>query len=74
VIQVRIRDAAYTKLEIAKAGYTLRGYSRVIGISHSYLSQILNQKRNPSPAIASKISAGLHEEVDAFFLIDLVDE
>lgn len=73
MISVRIKDADFTKMKIAEYGYTLRGYSREIGISHSHLSQILNLKSNPSPAVALKISLGMQKEISDFFLIHLVD-
>lgn len=73
MIQVSVKDAVSIKMKIAQSGYTLRGFSREVGVSHSYLSQILNGRGNPSPAVAKKISKGLGKEINEFFLISLVD-
>ena len=43
---------------IAKRGHSLRSFSKISGISLSYLSLIVNNKATPSPKMAKKISAG----------------
>lgn len=74
MVNVKLKDAEFIKVKIAEAGYSLRGYSKKIGISHSYLSQLLNMKSNPSPTIALKISDGLQKKMSDFFLVSLVAE
>jgi len=64
-----LKDKKVTKVLIAEKGYTLRTYSKVIGISHPYLSQVLNGKRNPSATTAHKIASGLGLKVDDLFNI-----
>ncbi|MRB12218.1 helix-turn-helix transcriptional regulator [Bacillus thuringiensis serovar fukuokaensis] len=73
MVIVKIKDHIKIRLAIAKTGRSLRGFSETIGISHSYLSQILNGKHNPSPTIANKIASGLQAEIEEFFLIKVVD-
>jgi len=74
MIVMMLKDNTSTRLSIAKKGESLRGFSKNIGISHAYLSQILNEKRNPSPIIAHKIAKGLDKEIEEIFLIKTVDE
>lgn len=59
---------------IALEGKSVRSFSKEIAISHSYLTQILNGKKNPSPTVASKISEGLNKKIDDVFTICLVDD
>lgn len=74
MVKFELLDRNETKLLIAKKGFTIRGFSRFIGISHSYLSQILNTEQQPSAATAIKISKGLEKRIEDIFLIKMVDE
>lgn len=58
------------RLLIAKKGISQKEFARSIGISNSYLSQIINKKRNPSPWMAGKIARGLKVEVEDIFFIE----
>lgn len=71
---IELRDSASTRIKIAETGNSLRGYSESIGISHAYLSQILNNKRNPSATVGHKIAKGLNLDIEDIFLIKTVDE
>ncbi|RSK30982.1 helix-turn-helix domain-containing protein [Bhargavaea beijingensis] len=68
-----LADPVKTRMDIAVKGYTLRGFASEIGISHSYLSQILNGQKNPAAPVATKISKGLQQPVDEIFLLKVVD-
>ncbi|MEQ6050176.1 helix-turn-helix transcriptional regulator [Lysinibacillus capsici] len=70
----KLKSYQSTKLAIALRGLTLRGFASEIGISHSFLSQILNGKRSPSAVVAKKIANGLKVEIEDIFLIKVVDE
>ncbi|PIC71148.1 transcriptional regulator [Sporosarcina sp. P16b] len=74
MVEVTIRKSDIVKLKIATKGYGIRSFSGKIGISHSYLSQILNEHKKPSATVASKIAKGLDEEVLDLFLIKVVDD
>lgn len=74
MIIVDFRDIKYVRLKIAKEGKSLRDFARKIGISQSYLSQLLNKKHPPSAQVAYKIANGLGEEVDKIFLIKVIDK
>lgn len=62
------------KLLVAKKGLTLRGLSKEIGVSHSYLSQVIKGTKYPSATIAKKISDGLSIGIEDIFFIRSVDE
>lgn len=62
------------KMTMALNGLSIRGFSKEIGLSHSFLSQVINGKRNPSAATAKRISTGLQKDIDDFFLVLVVDE
>ncbi len=73
MFEVTLKDSLKTRLSIAESGRSLRGFAKTIGMSHAYLSQILNEKRTPSPTIAYKIANGLGKEIGDIFLIKSFD-
>lgn len=74
MIKFELIDSDKIKREIAMKGYSYRSFSKEIGISHSYLSQIINKKKLPSAPVAKKISEGLDFNIQDFFSLFLVDE
>lgn len=72
-MNIQLKNSAETKIMMAKKGKTIRSFSKLIGVSHPYLSQILNKKRNPSATVAHKIAEGLGVKVEDIFLIKVVD-
>ena len=58
------------KLLIAKQGESVKTFSKKIGVSDSYLSQIINKKRKPSAPLAKKISDNLEKDIKEIFFID----
>lgn len=74
MITFELKNLNDTKLLIALQGFTIRGFSKEIGVSHSFLSHILNGKRKPSPVVAKKIADGLNKKVEDIFLVRVVDE
>lgn len=73
MFKFELKDNVETKLQIALKGETIRSFSSSIGISHAFLSQILNKRRKPSAIVANKIAKGLGKEMEEIFLITLVD-
>lgn len=73
MINITLKNRVRTRIMIAETGKGLRDFSKMIGISHAYLSQILNGKKNPSPTVAHKIATGLSLEIKDIFLIETVD-
>lgn len=69
-----LKNPKELKMAMALNGHSIRGFSREIGLSHSFLSQVINGKRNPSAATAKRISKGLKKDIDDFFLVLVVDE
>lgn len=69
---ISLVDGVKVRILIAESGNTLRSFAHQIGVSHAYLSQVLNGRRNPSPVFAHKIAKGLGVEIDNIFLIKVV--
>ena len=69
-----LKNPTELKMTLALSGLSVRGFSKEIGISHSFLSQVMNGKRNPSAATAKRIATGLQKDIDDFFLVSVVDE
>lgn len=74
MIGLTLKDELKTKVMIAKTGNSLRSFSKNIGVSHCYLSQIISKKRMPSPKIAYKLASGLGVKIEDIFLVETVDD
>ncbi|WP_150285057.1 helix-turn-helix domain-containing protein [Rummeliibacillus sp. TYF-LIM-RU47] len=46
-------------ITLIENGYSQRAFSNMLGMSENYLNQIMNEKKNPSPAVAKKILSAL---------------
>ena len=68
------KSTSSIRLLVAKKGFTLRGFSKEIGVSHSYLSQVIKGTKYPSATIAKKLSDGLSTGIEDVFIIRVVDE
>ena len=73
MIVFKPKNTSSIKLLVAKKGLTLRGLSKEIGVSHSYLSQVINGTKYPSATIAKKISDGLSIGIEDIFYMQMVD-
>lgn len=73
MFDIQLKNPNELRFQIALNGFSLRSFSKEIGISHSFLSQIINQKKKPSATTAKKISNGLEKNIEYFFLIHMVD-
>jgi transcriptional regulator with XRE-family HTH domain len=73
MITFTLRDGLTTRIMIAETGNSLREFAKNACISHSYLSQILSGKRNPSPTIAHRIANNLNLKIEDIFLAESVD-
>lgn len=70
----RSNENKYLKQEklqsaLIEKGYTQRAFSRKIDLSESYLNQIINSKKRPSPAVANKIISELGIQFNEVFKI-----
>lgn len=74
MLKFELKKPNELQILIALKGKSVRGFSKEIGISHSFLSQVISGKRNPSATTAGKISKGLNKEIDDFFLVEVVGE
>lgn len=69
-MKMKLKSPDFVRDQIALRGYSQNQFSHHIGITSGYLSLILNQEVNPSPAIAKKISDGVGKNIqDIFFAL-----
>lgn len=68
--QLKLKDPVVVKIMIGELGKTIHEFSKEIGVSQPYLSQVLNGKRNPSPTIGYKIAIGLSLKMEDVFFIN----
>lgn len=73
MLSITLKDSVETRLEIAKKGFTIRGFSRHINVSPGYLSEVLSGKKEPSASFAHKVAYGLNEDMENIFLIKVSD-
>lgn len=67
--KLKIKNSRKTKEDIITLGFSVKDLSKKLGVTDSYLSTVLNGKRNPSPSLAKKISLILDKELlEVFFL------
>ena len=69
--KLKLKDSTVTRIMIAEKGKSLRCFAQMIRISHPYLSQVLNGKRNPSPTVAYKIASGVGLNIEDVFEIKI---
>jgi len=70
LIKLELINKEMTRVLIAEQGRNLRGFANHIDISQTYLTQILNGYRNPSPTVAYKIAKGLNQDIKDIFSIN----
>jgi len=73
LVVMELRDRREIRILIAKTGQSLRGFSKMIGVSQPYLSQILSGKQKPSATVAYKIAKGLNLDIEDIFLTKMID-
>jgi transcriptional regulator with XRE-family HTH domain len=73
MVKLQLKNVGEVRLMIAKTGKNLSTFSKHIGISQPYLSQVLNGEKFPSPITAGKISKGLGVNIEDIFLIETID-
>ncbi|MEW9051893.1 MAG: helix-turn-helix transcriptional regulator [Neobacillus sp.] len=72
MINITLKSESNLRLLIGQSGHNISGFAKEVGISHSYLSQILNGKRNPSPKVAANIAKNLSSNLEDIFLLSVV--
>lgn len=53
-----------------REGYNISALAEQVKVGVSYMSQILNGKRNPSPKLAKRIADTLGVEIEEIFTIE----
>lgn len=67
ILKCKIKNSELAKENIALQGLTQVEVSVIIGISNSYLSQVLNGKRTCKSSTAKKIANALHSDIKTQF-------
>ncbi|WP_077701941.1 helix-turn-helix domain-containing protein [Virgibacillus dokdonensis] len=68
-MKIIVKDSEELRAILIEEGYSQREFSRLTGLSENYFNQIINHKKNPSPAVAKKISQQLGLEFNDVFQI-----
>lgn len=66
-VKVVIKDLEEFQRLVVIKGWSKSGFSKEVGISPPYGSQIINGARNPSPKIANKIAEVLEKDFNDIF-------
>ena len=66
-MKIVIKDTYATKLDIIKLGVNMRQFANRLDIGKSYLSNILQGKKNPSPALAKRIADEIGKPIQEVF-------
>lgn len=66
IMSVYLDNQKAKKLMFVK-GFNVSSFASEVGIGVSYLSQILNSKKSPSPKLAKKIAETLEVEIEDLF-------
>lgn len=69
MMKINVKDSDKLRAMLIEKGYSQRKFSRLIGMSENYFNQIINHKKNPSPAVAKKITNQLGVEFYEVFFI-----
>jgi transcriptional regulator with XRE-family HTH domain len=68
-MKIFLKDSRQFQIMLIERGFSQRQFSKNIGTSETYLSQIINNKKSPSPTIAKKIVDQLGVEFQDIFTI-----
>lgn len=72
MLKMQLKDEKETRISIAQTGKSLRQFSKEIGISQAYLSQVLSGQKYPPPTVAYKIASGLEADLKDIFLTKVI--
>lgn len=64
-------NSNYLKKAMFLKGYNLSDLSNKTGVGISYLSQIINHKKTPSPKLAKKIADVLDVDIEDIFEFEM---
>ncbi|MEK4951669.1 helix-turn-helix transcriptional regulator [Bacillus sp. FSL W8-1127] len=68
-MKIVFKDVEQFRITLIQNGYSQRQFSKKIGVSEAYLHQIIHQKKNPSPAIAKRITGQLGLDFQDIFIV-----
>lgn len=73
LLRIIIQDKKVRKLMLHD-GLNISALAELVGVGVSYMSQVLNGKRNPSPKLAKRIADALDVEITDIFTIEAKEE
>lgn len=59
-MKIVLKSEKKLRMALIEKGYSQRAFSKSSGMSENYLGQIINYKKNPSPAAAKNTVSALH--------------
>lgn len=65
--KIIIKNSELIRSQMLKKGYNLKELGLLCGVSHSYISIVINGKRNPSGKLSKKILDSLDLKFDDIF-------
>lgn len=68
-MKIVLKNKEILQMTLIEKGYSQRAFSKNLGMSENYLNQIMNDKKNPSPAVANKILIELKLDFNDVFEI-----
>jgi DNA-binding XRE family transcriptional regulator len=68
-MKILLKNSRQFQIMLIERGFSQRKFSKSIGTSETYLNQIINNKKSPSPAVAKKIVEQLGVEFQDIFTI-----
>ena len=71
---IKVKDVNSLKQLLIKTGFSQRALGRMIRVSETYINQLVNGERNPSPAVAKRMCDSLDSEFDDIFFVDTVNK
>lgn len=74
MVEIKLKNIDKVRIQMAKEGINLTELSRLINVSQSYLSQVLNGKRTPSAKLAKNIAHELGLNVNEVFHFNIADQ
>ena len=68
IIVISVKKESFATARI-KSGYSITRLAKTVGAAQSYMSLIVNNKKNPSPEMAKRICDALNVKFDDVFYI-----
>lgn len=74
IVRLILKNPSKLRAAIMLKGFSQSEYANHIGIDKSYLSYIINRRRNPAPPTARKIAKGIGKKIPDLFLTKMLSK